>query len=801
MRGKAMGAEIVILIFFAIVLLLCFCGGVLFFTRLPFKSSKQVSLADDKCPIQRITEDGYTITKGGGLCVVIEVRGLDYTGLDLARQDSLFLTRQSIFDQIPESLTLLYQTHRLQIQQTMATESFSIKIAAQIAKMWSKNFKQSFRTKHYIVLVAGVNLYDQVLSAVASKKKELKTTAEHIRILSDTSNDIIAKLQNFGGARKLLGDELSSYWAWLINGKPVKQKVQQNGYLTGFLSGIHLNFPGNKNYQIYFSGRKRYAAYLTIKMPATETKAKFLDKLFAIQRTFSLYQGFKKYEKGHSLLVVEDKLKNAENFLQYSDIRIEECHVLLQRLQADDFSLFKHSWILEVQEDSLQELERAVTELLTLTSSFGFQCSRERINTEACFWSRFPEMSWMNPRHRQITSANASHFANFSSSGQGFNSCSWGQHPVVNLKTTAGSDYAFTFHISPEPYANGNTLIIGGTGAGKTVFLSFLLSGCFKYKGFRALVFDRLQGLKVWNSFHDGTYISPQYIKEMEMNPLRLPDTGENRTFLKNWFEVLTDRTNEEDQEAIAKAIFELYQLPEKERTLENIAVAFGTPEKGSIARNLKQWLKGGSYEAYFNSQDDALDFTNKLITYDMSSLLDDPDILAPLVMYIFHKLFLKARTSQGGYVCFVDELPRYLASKHFKVKIETILQEVRKTNGVFLGATQDAETLLEDPISPVIRQNMGTFILFPEPLAKRKHYMDMLGLNETEFGWIKNTDPFGRQVMIKRKDGESVTCYVNLSSLDNMLKIFDSSSGAVRKLEKCQQEYGGNWKQKFLKQ
>ncbi|MCD4741627.1 MAG: hypothetical protein K8R67_03955 [Desulfobacteraceae bacterium] len=795
-----MGVEIVLLIIFVVMILICFCIGILFFTRLPFKSSSQISLADDKCPIQRVTEDGFTITKGGGLCAVLEVRGIDYTGLDLARQDSLFLTRQAIFDQVPESLTLLSQSHRLEIQQSIDTESFTIKIASQIAKLWSQNFQRSYRTKHYLVLVAGVNLYDQVLSAVASKKKETRATAEHIRILTDTTNDLIAKLKNFGGARKLHGDELASYWAWLINGKPVKQKVQKNGFLTGFLSEVHLNFPGNKNYQVYFSGKKRYAAYLTIKMPPTETKAKFQDKLFSIQRTFSLFQGFKKYEKGHSILIVEDKLKNAENFIQYGAVRIEECNLLLERLEADDFSLLKHSWILEIQEDSLQELERAVTELQTFVNSFGFRCARERINTEACFWSRFPETSWMNPRQRQITSSNASHFASFSNSGQGFSSCSWGQHPVVNLKTTAGSDYAFTFHISPEPFALGNTLIIGGTGSGKTTFLSFLLSHCFKYDNFRILAFDRLKGLKVWNNFHDGTYISPEYIKQMEMNPLRLPDTGDNRTFLKNWFQILTGRAGEEDQETIGKAIFELYQLPEKERTLENIAVAFGTPEKGTIARNLKQWLDGGLYGSFFNNENDALDFSNQLITYDMSGLLDVPEVLAPLILYIFHKLFLKARESKGGYVCFIDELPRYLDNKQFKPKIETILQEIRKTNGVFLGATQDAETLLEDSISPIIRQNMGTFILFPEPLAKRKHYMDMLGLNETEFEWIKNTDPFGRQVMIKRKDGESVTCFINLSPLGDMLNIFDSSSDAVAKLEKFQPKYGNKWKEEFLK-
>lgn len=103
----------------------------------------------------------------------------------------------------------------------------------------------------------------------------------------------------------------------------------------------------------------------------------------------------------------------------------------------------------------------------------------------------------------------------------------------------------------------------------------------------------------------------------------------------------------------------------------------------------------------------------------------------------------------------FVDELPRYLASPVFAPKIEMMLQEIRKTDGVFVGAAQSVESVLNSPSADKFLSNIETYVFFPEPRASRESYIDTLGLNQQEFHWLtQGARP--REVLVKRKAGKA---------------------------------------------
>jgi type IV secretion system protein VirB4/ComB4 competence protein len=67
------------------------------------------------------------------------------------------------------------------------------------------------------------------------------------------------------------------------------------------------------------------------------------------------------------------------------------------------------------------------------------------------------------------------HFVTFSSDNAGLDKNSWGNEPVCKFYTDENSIYNFSFHETADKEALGNTIIIGGTGSGKTTFASFLL--------------------------------------------------------------------------------------------------------------------------------------------------------------------------------------------------------------------------------------------------------------------------------------------------------------------------------------
>ncbi|MCP3965218.1 MAG: hypothetical protein GY718_02530 [Lentisphaerae bacterium] len=74
---------------------------------------------------------------------------------------------------------------------------------------------------------------------------------------------------------------------------------------------------------------------------------------------------------------------------------------------------------------------------------------------------------------------------------------------------------------------------------------------------------------------------------------------------------------------------------------------------------------------------------------------------------------------------------------------------------------------------------------------------MGDLQLNETEFNWI--TKPHPREVMVKRKTGESVILNIDLAPLKNHLKIFDSSSDSRQHMDNLRRNNKEDWKSLFL--
>lgn len=743
---------------------------------------------EEKCPLLAVAPDGVTtITKGGVRARIVELDGCDTGGLDAEVIEAMFQERKMAFDGLPRTVDVLYQGHRVKRSKDAAEEAYSVPMAQAIGEAWGRQFRTSFRTRHFLVLTtARGDLGDQL--ATLFDRTASGATDEDLRLLAEGTERIMEQLRSYG-PRLLSGDEIATYWGWMLSGRHVQRRTGPLGLLDGVLTDTDLLWPKGKRHQVYRATRTRYSAWLIVKAPAPTSDHGFIESLYKINRELSVYQSFKATDKQAVLKEIDDYRKNVLAWARAGDIILDELSELEQRIQADEISMIRHRFAVEVFGDSEADLEQAVKEVTNTIESWSFPVARESVNQEVLFWSRFPGAHEWNPRIRSVTSENAAHFAPFSTVGEGLDSCSWGDAPVTLLKTPQGTEYSFVFHASRDKEALGHTIVIGGAGSGKTTFISFLESQCLKYPGFRALNFDRLRGMEVYTRLHDGIYMD--VVDGLNTNPLQLEETAENKMFLTRWLPMITGASEEEAENVIRQ----LYLLPKQERTLANIRDAFGLKKEGSARAALERWLPAGSLGGFFSADKDALEFDRPVVTLDMTTLLDTPEILAPLAAYLVHKM-LQVGRREGGFAVFVDELPKYLKSS-FAANIEMMLQEIRKIDGVFIGAAQSADAILEYEKAPVFLNNVATYVLFPEPRAKAEHYIKGLGLTEQEFNWIKKHKG-GRQVLIKRREGASVVVDVDLSGMGRYVRGFASGADSVRRLNELRRERD-DWKEAFL--
>lgn len=751
---------------------------------------------EEMFPIVRVLDDELTsLTNEDELVRVIDIQGRDYTGMDVEKSEFLFQLRKQVFEMFGSEIVVSIHSLRHKLNREVESSSFDQEILSKISSAWSEQFTTTFRWRHCLVLRTAQEAFFDKLANRTNKTVKENSINELNERLNDACDSVMQRLSEFK-PRNLKGSELKSYWATLLNGK-YTYVVNDDMPLAEAVAGIDLFWEEGADHQVYVDSPERYSAWLGIKAYPSETSAKMLDALYQLPIEFGVYQTFSLLDKDKALRLIEERGAVTANFKKNNAIVLIELNELGNRVEAEDIKLGYHSWAVQVFGQSIEELNRSVGIIRNAIESKGVRALREKGLQEPLFWSMFPSLEHFNVRRRAVTTENVARFVSFSNAGEGFETCSFGAAPVALMKTKTKSIFSFTFHASPEPMALGNTLVIGGSGTGKTTLVSFLLGMCHKYEGFKAMCFDRLHGMEIFTRMIGGSF--NDFTSKAEINPFQMPDRPENRAFLVNWLQLITNHHDDESMGQLSGIVSQSYLLDLKSRNLNELTLAFGQKKKGNIREGIDKWLPNSTYGAFFNGERDALSFEKSLATFDMTLLLDMPDVLAAMADYLFHRMKQTVLHEPAPYAVFVDEFNKYIESPTFAPKMLESVSEMRKTNGVFIGAVQSAKTILQTEIGRQMQSSIASYLLFPDPTGEEKYYMeDGLGLNRSEYEWIKT--PSHREVMLKRNGGESVILQTDLSSLGKYLHVFDSASSSISKLHKTMQLSPDNWKNDFLK-
>jgi type IV secretion system protein VirB4 len=275
---------------------------------------------------------------------------------------------------------------------------------------------------------------------------------------------------------------------------------------------------------------------------------------------------------------------------------------------------------------------------------------------------------------------------------------------------------------------------------------------------------------------------------------LQLPDTGETRSFLVDWFKSLVTVNQEEfsvvDLEKINEAINGNFTLNQDDRTLTNILPFFGLEGGGSIANRMKIWTEKGSHGKLFDNAMDNIDFTqNQIFGFEMGELLRDKLSLGPVLLYLFHKIGMSLDGTPTMII--LDEAWALIDNPFFAPKIKDWLKTLRKLNAMVVFATQSVEDASKSQISDTLIQQTATQIFLVNPKATDE-YRKTFMLSEREFGLIKNTDPGSRFFLVKQSSGV-VVARIDLSGMGDVVSVLSGRADTVRLLDEIRKELGDN--------
>lgn len=597
------------------------------------------------------------------------------------------------------------------------------------------------------------------------------------------------------------------YSAPIANDIPYSIKVvakYPNGHLGHYvgryqlLFGEYIQFQGNRREEMYFG------AMLSLKKYPTATASILLDPLLSLDCEFIATHTFAPIGREASLKTIIQKRSKLMSAEDKALSQMDALTDLEDGVASESTLLGAHHHTMMLLAPSKALLESHILETTKQYASSGIVVVKETLGLEPIFWSQLPCNQHFITRASLITSQNFVDFCPLHNTKTGLNGGNYLGSAVTLLETPSKTPVYFNYHAkgSKTNPSKGHAAIFGGNNAGKTTLVNFLDAQMGRFGG-RSFFIDRDESSKIYilacgNSRY--TPIAPT--NPIAMNPLRLPDTPDNRSFLKGWFATLI---LEENETSIPNSISEIIndcidyafeQLSPEFRTLSHISQFL--PTDFSRWSHLRKWLKrdntriDGEFHWLFDNAEDALNLDFDKVGFDVTYLMDQTHslIATPVYLYLVHRM---RQCLDGRLTSFViDEAWQLFASPYWVKCLKEWLPTIRKKNGHFIFMTQSPKTVTTSSIRHIVLDNLATMIVFPNPIADRDTYIEHLKLTESQYQAIKDNTPESR-IFLYKQDHVAMLCKLDLSAMSDDIRVLSGNAQSVKLLDQITVEVGNN--------
>ena len=744
-------------------------------------------------PFKTVYNDNSMALNDGTLLRVYRVSGVQTSMQDDATREKFLDLRAQLFNQIRDpNVTLRFYMVRDAANDNMNYE-FDNRVLQGIYNKWRSQGLRIFLNNYYIVLsVSGNNARDKLNQYGNYIESILAAYKPHV--LENNKPDNMARF--FGRILSPLSKPSPAVADNRIADNVTVDNVEfENDGIVRYISG----------------GVQMYAAMLSFRISPDYLDEDFFNSISTIQTEMICMNAFHIMGVADVESTLRQRRSTADENEESVLTQVSAAQSAMDENVSGNQSLVNYYPLFVIFGATREELTKYVDEFKKISASFGVSPIVETFASKVSWFAQIPGFD-VFPRSFKLLSKTAAVCIPMSSTPRGVENSDWGPGPLVVFPTAQGTPYMFQFHVSDKPAAVGHTLTIGPTGGGKTTLFSFLIAQSLRHPKLKAFFFDRNKGAEIFTLSIGGKYITMRGKEKNEnpveqsfetrLNPLKMPDTAENRAFLRRWFAIISGQNDATSSDEIARAVsINFDYLPDKDRVLKNLWESCFS-SSGQMRPALKKWVDPLQYGDMFNEDSDTLDLGARLTTFDFTDILQD-EVLSPAVIsYILHRINTTTVSGGNPSLIMIDETAPMLENKMFRDNFIAGLQEGRKNRQAYMVAFQRANVLDKLGIGDVVRGQAQTVLFFRNPAADAGDYAHW-NLNPLEMAFIqgKAYPNLKRAVLLSRPvNGESVILNTELGGLGNLLHLFESGRPSVLLAEELYKTYGSNFVSEYLK-
>ena len=742
-------------------------------------------------PFKTVYNDNSIVLTDGSIIRVYRVDGVQSSMQDDETREKFLDLRAQLLNQIRDpGVMLRFYTVRDAVGENTNYE-FDQPVLQKIYNKWRAQGLRIFTNNYYIVLSVAGN----------GAREKLNQYGNYIESMLAAYKPTVLRNDRPDNMARFFGRILSPVT------KPMPAVCDQN---IGDVATVDdVEFLSNGLIRYVGNGRQSFAAAISFKTSPDYLDEEFFNSVYTIQTEMICMNGFKILGVAGTESVLRQRRATVEEKEVSATEQLSQAESAMDENISGNQSLISYYPLFLIFGATVEELEKYIDEFNKVAASFGVSPIVESFASKVSWFAQIPGFD-VFPRSFKMLSRTAAVAVPMSSTPRGVANSDWGPGPLVVFPTAQGTPYQFQFHVSDKPAAVAHTLTIGPTGGGKTTLFSFLIAQSLRHKKLKAFFFDRNKGAEIFTLSVGGKYVT-MVGKDKEkssdsftthLNPLKMPDTAENRAFLRRWFAMITGNDDPGSADEIARAVSVNFDyLPEKDRMLKNLWESCFS-SAGKMRPELKKWVDPLQYGDIFNEDSDTLDLSARLTTFDFTDILQDETLAPAVISYILQRINNNTVSGGNPSLIMIDETAPMLENKMFRDNFITGLQEGRKNRQAYMVAFQRANVLDKLGIGDVVRGQAQTVLFFRNPAADASDYQ-YWNLNPLEMAFIqgKAYPNLKRAVLLSRPvTGESVILNTELRGLGNLLRLFESGRSSVILAEELYAQYGNAFVAEYLK-
>ncbi|MFT3727842.1 MAG: conjugal transfer protein TrbE [Terricaulis sp.] len=418
----------------------------------------------------------------------------------------------------------------------------------------------------------------------------------------------------------------------------------------------------------------------------------------------------------------------------------EDADAALQELGSDGVAAGYATLTIIIADDDLERANDAVRQVQQVADGLGFVSQVETVNAVEAWLGSLPGQGYADMRRPIVLTPNLAHLLPTSAVWAGPSRNAHLDAPSLMLTATDGATpFRFDLHVGDV----GHTLVVGPTGAGKSVLLSTIAAQWLRYPHAQVFFFDKGRSSRATVLGLGGAFFDLGEEDALGLQPLQRVDEAAERVWALDWLTAFITSSgvsvDPERRSELWRALELLGERSPEERTLTLLAALV---QDDDLRAAIGPYTHAGPYGRLLDRDHHALSEA-RVQAFEMDDLMKRPAAVGPVLGAIFH--VLERRFDGTPVLLILDEAWLFLRDDAFTAQIQDWLKTLRKRNVAVVFASQELADVEASPIASTIIEACATRIFLPNDRAREprsRAFYEGLGLNERQIELIAAATP-----------------------------------------------------------